>query len=1125
MHGSEPVPPGIRGDAWQREQVRVLYAGYPFAAGAALLIAGMLAAVQWSAAGAANCLIWIAVLGAVTAARAVPVLAFRRAGPDVAADRWLTWYRAGALAAGLAWALGVGLLFPPGDLLHQLFLALAIGALCAGSASAPAVDRISTLGFAVPPLVLLIGLLLVQGTTIHLAASAMVACCLAFVVLNGGRAHRWLRELTNLRSEAVARAETLRISDARYQDLFENSSDLILSASADGRLNYVNRACRITLGYPDQDLAGHMLAEIVAEDSRTACAAALQRVLAGEEIGLLDLELVARDGRRVAVEGRVNARVEDGKAVSTRAIFRDVTERHKAEQRMEANERLLDSIIENLPAMVFLKRADDLSFERVNQVGLRLLGRESAEMIGRRDHDLWPKEQADFFVAVDRQALAQTDVLEITEEPIATAESGLRYLRTSKIALRDEERRPTHLLGLSVDITEQRLAEEALRRLNAELEDRVRERTAAAEAGEQFIRATMDALIARVAVLDESGIVVAINAAWREFGSEPGMAPYAIFEGDNYLDACDRFAAEGILAEASEIAAAIRDVIAGRRDDCAVEHASLVADKQQWYLCRVSRFAADGPGRVVVTHDDVTDVHDARAAAAAGARMIASLDAVAPVGIFRLDAQGNTRSVNRRYCEITGLDPDELLDDGWRKAVHPEDVDRVIGAWNSAVRTHSPVQVEYRFVHRDGSVVWVIGQTVEILDPSGAVTGYVGTLTDVTERRALESQLAQAVKMEAIGNLTGGIAHDFNNFLGIIMGNLDLLRERAAGDPGATKLIDAALRGATRSADLTQSLLAFSRRQPLDPRLTNISQRLGLALDLLKRSLGGEISLLPDLAPEPWPVRIDGAQFDSCILNLANNARDAMPQGGRLHVVTRNVRLDDAYAAANHGASAGDYVMIEVTDTGSGMPAEAAARAFEPFFTTKPIGHGTGLGLSMVYGFVKQSGGHISLYSEPGQGTTVRMYLPRDRHAGLAPTLDTLPAARPMPTGSEFVLVVEDNEQLRQTAVAQLTSLGYRVVEAENGPAALAILDHAGQPLDLLFTDVVMPGEPDGYGLARLARERRPGIRVLITSGFPGDALNRNGGDIDLPMLGKPYRKEELARTLRAVLDAPARGD
>jgi signal transduction histidine kinase/ActR/RegA family two-component response regulator len=432
------------------------------------------------------------------------------------------------------------------------------------------------------------------------------------------------------------------------------------------------------------------------------------------------------------------------------------------------------------------------------------------------------------------------------------------------------------------------------------------------------------------------------------------------------------------------------------------------------------------------------------------------------------------------------------------------------------------LQVERR--RRDGRRIDVRICAAPTRDPAGVIDGVIALVEDVTERKNLGEQLRQAQKMEAIGQLTGGIAHDFNNFLGIIMGNLDLLRERAAGDPTATRLVDAALRGATRSADLTQSLLAFSRRQPLDPKLTNVSERLGMALDLLKRSLGEAVSVVPDLAPAPWTVRIDGAQFDSCILNLANNARDAMADGGTLRVTTRNVRLDEAYAAANPGAAAGDYVMIEVTDTGTGMAQETAARAFEPFFTTKDTGHGTGLGLSMVYGFVKQSGGHISLYSEPGQGTTVRLYLPRDRHAGLTILAEAGPPARPMPTGRETVLVVEDNEPLRQTAVAQLTSLGYRVVEAENGQAALAILDRNDQALDLLFTDVVMPGEPDGFGLARMARERRPGIGVLITSGFPGDALNRNGGDMDLPMLGKPYRKDELARALRAAIDAPRQG-
>jgi PAS domain S-box-containing protein len=389
---------------------------------------------------------------------------------------------------------------------------------------------------------------------------------------------------------------------------------------------------------------------------------------------------------------------------------------------------------------------------------------------------------------------------------------------------------------------------------------------------------------------------------------------------------------------------------------------------------------------------------------------------------------------------------------------------------------------------------------------------------DVTARRDLERQLEQAIKMEAIGKLTGGMAHDFNNYLGVIIGNLDLLKETEQPGSERAALIDAALSGAQRGAELTESLLAFSRRQPLDPRVTDLNQRIERIAVLLSRTLGEDIEFGTALDAALWPAKIDGAQLDSCIVNLANNARDAMPCGGALTIATRNTHLDDDYARINLGAAAGDYVLIEVSDTGEGMTPDVAARVFEPFFTTKGPGHGTGLGLSMVYGFVRQSGGYIKIYSEVGHGTTVRIYLPRADAEGIQ-DVRPAPSLTPQHGGTLTILVVEDNTDMRSTTVAQLFSLGYQVIEAANGDAALDILERQAPRVDLVFSDVVMPGKLDGYALATAVLERWPGTKVLLASGFPGDTLRRNGKDAGrLRLLGKPYRKDELARAILATL-------
>jgi CheY-like chemotaxis protein len=332
---------------------------------------------------------------------------------------------------------------------------------------------------------------------------------------------------------------------------------------------------------------------------------------------------------------------------------------------------------------------------------------------------------------------------------------------------------------------------------------------------------------------------------------------------------------------------------------------------------------------------------------------------------------------------------------------------------------------------------------------------------------------------------------------------------------------DVALGGALRGKDLTQSLLAFSRSQPLDPQVIDVNRHLEAVATLLRRTLGEDIALTTALSPDLWPVRIDAAQLDSGIVNLANNARDAMPQGGSLSLATRNVQVDEAHARLNGDMALGDYVLVEVSDSGVGMPPEIVARVFEPFFSTKKPGHGTGLGLSMLYGFVTQSGGHIRIYSEVGLGTTVRVYLPRVVTAAVVGQGPAAAAKPALPRGTETILLVEDNEDVRRTAVVQLTSLGYTVVEAENGEAALGLLGQPERHFDLLFTDVVMPGKPDGYELAKLALERRPAIRVLLTSGFPGDSLSRQGRpEPHFSLLGKPYRRDELARAIRAAIES-----
>lgn len=398
---------------------------------------------------------------------------------------------------------------------------------------------------------------------------------------------------------------------------------------------------------------------------------------------------------------------------------------------------------------------------------------------------------------------------------------------------------------------------------------------------------------------------------------------------------------------------------------------------------------------------------------------------------------------------------------------------------------------------------------------------FIGAMRDITERKRLEDQLHQAQKMEAVGQLTGGVAHDFNNLLGVIMGNTELLEERVgAGD----QQVQAVLRAATRGAELTGRLLAFSRLQPLRPKHLDLSQLVIGMSDLLRRTLGETINISTETDGGQWSgqwsglweVEADPGQVENVLLNLAINSGHAMPSGGDLDIKTSNIVIDEI-AAALHGATPGDYAVLEVSDNGFGMPPEVAARAFEPFFTTKDVGEGSGLGLSMVYGFAQQSHGFVTIGSEPGRGTRVSLFLPRALGGAAADERTT--EAPTDETGDETILVVEDDPAMRSLAAELIASLGYKVLAAENGSSALALL-RENDDIDLILMDVVLSGGMSGPDLAEVAQRRETGIKILLMSGYPNGVGSVQDTPLDgFEILSKPFRKRDLAQKIRDILD------
>jgi PAS domain S-box-containing protein len=416
---------------------------------------------------------------------------------------------------------------------------------------------------------------------------------------------------------------------------------------------------------------------------------------------------------------------------------------------------------------------------------------------------------------------------------------------------------------------------------------------------------------------------------------------------------------------------------------------------------------------------------------------------------------------------------------------------------------------------RGGSQIHLVVSGRPLREKGGAISGAALVYHDITGSRETERKLMEAQKLEAIGKLTGGVAHDFNNMLTVITGTTETLVSRLRNQPdlvAVARLIDDA---AERCGELVKHLLAFARKQPLRPHNVDINKAVLDVAKLLRPTLGQQIEIGTVLGKDVKPAHIDPSQLANAVINMAINARDAMPNGGKLLLETANVELDGVYAAANPDTQAGPYVMLAISDTGDGMKPEVRERAFEPFFTTKEVGQGSGLGLSMVYGFVKQSGGHIRIYSEEGHGTTIRLYLPPARGA-----VETIKSdSEAISGGSEVILVVEDDPMVRAFVVNQLTGLGYKTIAASDGRAAMAIVER-GEPFDLLFTDIVMPGGLSGRNLADAVARQRPGIKVLYTSGYTDNAVVHHGRlDEGLLLLTKPYRKPQLAKMVRQALE------
>jgi PAS domain S-box-containing protein len=888
----------------------------------------------------------------------------------------------------------------------------------------------------------------------------------------------------------------LLLSEQRFRDFAESASDRLWETDAHHRFTWVSRDPRSS-GNKLEDMIGKTRIELAGVDP------------ANDEVWRQYCETI--DARRPLRDFHYNVRDKEGRSqyrrVSGKPIFDEngefkgyrgtvtgVTKSIETELLATQLGRIIDETLNE----IYVIDAASLRFILVNRGARENLGYSMDELRRMTPADIWPDIAPD--VMADKLRQLDTDshstpVLELSHR----RKDGTTYDAEVHLQRVVIGQTPPVYVAIVHDISRRK-------RIQAEL-----------AAKSLLLHTTLDTMAQGICVYDTDLRLAAFNAKYVDLlGYPPGF----IKLGGKFEDHLRDGARRGLFGHGNS-----EPIIAERISLAHEGYSERRVYRRPDGVVIVSHHRPMPGGGFVTTFSDITRRETTEEALQHSTMELQDIRASFEAAIKasrQILYDWNTRDDSVKWDGetdlILGYTAKELeaLPD-WMELIHPEDRRTFVRQRAQAVMAQDVFSLEYRVSHKDGRYIPVADRGVFLHGTRGGAKRIVGFISDMSAQKAAEEALRQSDKMLAVGQLTGGIAHDFNNLLAIILGNLELLNEDLGSDPTHERHIQTALTAAHRGAALTQRLLAFARKQPLRPRSTMVNQLVGEMSELLRRSLEPAVFLEMMLADELWLTTIDPSGLESALLNLALNARDAMPKGGRLVIETANVHLDQDYVAPHRDVQAGDYVMLSVTDSGQGMPPEICERAFEPFFTTKEVGRGSGLGLPMVYGFVKQSHGHVQISSEVGYGTTVKIYLPRDEDE-LPTALEETKESTTDKGGGEQVLVVEDNEEVRSLTNLVLTGLGYRTILAPDAQAALDILTKTPD-IDVLFTDVVLPGGTNGFELAQRARAISPHLKVLYTSGYTNNAIQQSGvADDTVVLIAKPYRKADLAMKMRQVL-------
>jgi PAS domain S-box-containing protein len=953
--------------------------------------------------------------------------------------------------------------------------------------------------------------------------------------------------------------ETLRFSQDRYRALFESSPEMLLTVDAQGTMLTVNRTTAAELGYAVEELIDQPVTMVVHADDR----AGLERHFADclgrpGEVLRWEFRKIRKDGSLLWVREAVRAVRNPEGRFDIVIVCENVTERKRIEDALTQTRQLLESIVEHIPHMVFLKDADELRFVQLNKAGERLIGLPREALIGKTDFDVFPREQAEFFTKTDRDVLAGHNLLDIPAEPIQTTNQGLRWLRTRKLPLYDQGGMPRYLLGLSEDITDQKMRQaieqlrlEQLETQQSVLHDLAEHPSIHSGHPEQAF-SFMTEHTARTFAVERVGI-------WLFDDGRSSLVLHDLFEATpkrhtrgtifstrdcpSYLRALETepyaLAAHDAPADprTCELARSYLDPLGitalltapirrhGRVIGVlCIEH----VDQTRAWTAEEQTFAASLAAMATLTLEAADRrssqealEHHVRERSEDLRRTTAHLQTIieeSPLAMIELDHIGRVTTWNAAATALFGWTKDEVL--GRELPYVPPGQEQASDElWASVMGGGAPRNLELRRRRKDGTLVDVNMWGSLLHGHHDQTIGSIGFFIDATEHKQLEDQLRQAHKMEGIGRLAGGVAHDFNNLLTVINGCATLLLDQVRAEDPLHLSLTEILTAGQRAAALTKQLLAFSRRQVLRLQVFDLNEALVSITSMIERLIGEDVSLVRNLDSQPCTIRADRGQIDQVVMNIAVNAKDAMPEGGHLTIATQTITVTQDNPAPHSVLLPGTYVHLMVRDSGQGMDRDTLSHIFEPFFTTKEEGKGTGLGLAMVYGIVKQSQGFIFADSIPGSGTTFDLYFPLVETP--VPVPAPVPASRPY-SGRETILLVEDQQAVRQLLTNVLSEYGYRLLEASNGQEALRLIAATRTPIDLLVTDVVMP-QMTGPALAKHLRRQWPNLRVLFMSGYAeGTVLPTFLAEPGIGFIQKPFLPAELAKKLRDLLDPAA---